>query len=77
VLPSGATVLDYADTTNPAEQWDTCCVCGCSGDCASYDNLSRGLVLLADNTLGRAAWCMRLRCADERHQSIVIPWSAT
>lgn len=73
VLPTGATVLDYALATNPDEDWTTCCVCGCAGDCASYDRLVRGLLLLADGTLGRAAWCFTLRCAGERCSSTYIP----
>jgi hypothetical protein len=74
VLPALATALQYADAVSPEEQWDTCCVCGCAGDCTSYDTLARGLVLLADNTLGRAAWCARLGCASEKYQSSYIPW---
>jgi hypothetical protein len=77
VLPVGATVLQYADAINPDEQWDTCCVCGCAGDCegSRYDVLTRGLVLLADGTLGRAAWCARITCQDERFSSTYLPRS--
>ena len=67
------TVYQYAVKANPEEQWDTCCVCGCAGDCSSFDRLARGLVLLADQTLGRAAWCAMIRCADERVSSTYIP----
>ena len=72
-LPENATVLDYADAINPDEQWDTCCVCGCDGDCSSYDHLVQGLVLLGDGTLGRAAWCAKINCQDERYSSTYIP----
>lgn len=77
VLPVGATVLQYADAMNPEEQWDSCCVCGCAGDCegARYDVLTQGLVLLADGTLGRAAWCARLACQGEKYSSTYIPRS--
>lgn len=73
--PFVLTVLDYAEMTNPEEQWDSCCVCGCHGDCASFDGLDRGLVLLADQTLGKAAWCRKLGCAGEKHSSTMIPAS--
>lgn len=71
-LPIGATVLEYAKWANPDEDWQRCCVCGCAGNCSSYDRLSRGLLVLADGTLARAAWCWKLACADERYQSAYI-----
>jgi hypothetical protein len=73
--PFVLTVYDYALQANPEETWDTCCVCGCAGDCSSFDGLDRGLVLLADQTLGRAAWCRKLACSGEKHSSTMIPAS--
>lgn len=69
-----ADVLEYAIRANPDERWDICCVCGCEGNCATYDRLARGLLLLADNTLCRSAWCKKLSCEGERYSSIYIPW---
>ena len=69
-----ATVLEYAVQQNPDEHWDACCVCGCAGDCSSYDGLDRGLLLLGDMTLCRAAWCHRLGCSGEKYSSIYISW---
>lgn len=69
------TVYDYALQVNPDEHWDKCCVCGCAGDCSSFDGLDRGLVLLGDQTLGRAAWCRKLACAGEKHSSAMLPMS--
>lgn len=69
------TVYQYAVQQNPDEQWDTCCVCGCAGDCSTFDGLDRGLVLLADQTLGRAAWCRKLKCSGEKHSSPMLPLS--
>lgn len=75
VNPFTVTVYDYAAQQNPNERWDVCCVCGCSGDCGRFDRLSQGLVLLADQTLGRAAWCATLRCSGEKHSSVMLPVS--
>lgn len=75
VNPFVLTVYDFAVQQNPDEKWDVCCVCGCHGDCSSFDGLDRGLVLLADQTLGRAAWCRKLACSGEKHQSTMIPAS--
>lgn len=73
-LSASANALDFAIATNPDEDWDCCCVCECHGDCASFDGLAYGLVLMADGTLARAAWCRTLKCAGERYASIYIPW---
>ena len=68
------TVLAYAVQANPDEHWDACCVCGCSGNCSSYDALDHGLLLLGDMTLCRAAWCHALTCSGEKYSSIYISW---
>lgn len=68
------TVLEYAIAQNPDENWLVCCVCGCAGDCASFDRLAYGLLLLADGTLGRAAWCCKLSCASDKYSSFYLPW---
>ena len=73
--PFVLTVYDYAVQQNPDERWDVCCVCGCSGNCGAFDRLYKGLVLLADQTLGRAAWCSTIRCSGEKHASAMLPES--
>lgn len=69
------TVYQYAVAANPEERWEVCCVCGCRGDCGAFDRLDRGLVLLADQTLGRAAWCATIWCSGEKHSSPMLPVS--
>lgn len=68
------TALEYAKQANPDEDWLLCCVCGCMGDCSSYDQLAFGLLLMADGTLARAAWCAKLACSSERYSSFYIAW---
>jgi hypothetical protein len=74
-VPQNETVLQWAIRVNPDENWDVCCVCGATEDeyTGPIQGLIRGLVLLGDLTLGRAAWCWKSGCLSERYSSVYIP----